>query len=140
MQTGVDLFDQARFGFSPNLLLAPLLQALDLEGQSRILAVDSAQDLPVVQRIAIRSLFLVQVCPGDDGVDQVALVLHQPQGAFEMRFSGMEIERLAQNVHALVQIRFSFYVAVDGSNERRELLALLLLDVVLESLENGIAG
>ncbi len=64
----------------------------NLEGQTWISIVDGAQDLPVVQRIVIRSLFFVQVGPGADGVDQGPLVLRQAQGAFKMRLSGTRIE------------------------------------------------
>lgn len=45
----------------------------NLEGQTWISIVDGAQDLSVVQRIVIRSLFFVQVGPGPDGVDRAPL-------------------------------------------------------------------
>src|ERR1017187_3102861 len=77
------------------------------------------------------------MCPSHDRVDQVAFVLHQAQRAFKVRFSGMQIQRLAQNVHALVQVRFSLYPAIYGSDEGRAFLPLVLFDVVFESLEDG---
>ena len=117
MQARVNLFDQTCLGFAPSLLVAPLLQTFHLERQPWILAVDRAQDLPIVERIAVRTLFFVKVCPGNDRVDQVAFVLHQPQSPFEVRLSGMQIERLAQNVHALVQVRLRFYLAIDRCDE-----------------------
>ena len=113
MQTGIDLFDQARFGFDASLLVAPFLQTFHFKRQPGILAVDGAQDFPVVQRIAVRALLFVKVGARDDGVDQIALILHQPQRAFKVRFSGMKIESLAQNVHALVEIRFRLDLAID---------------------------
>src|ERR1700691_6197972 len=112
MQTGVDLLDQARLRFDSNLLITALLQALNLESQPRILAVDSAQDFPIVQRVAVSSLLLVKMGAGDDGVDQVALILHQAQGAFEVRFARMEMKRLAQNVHTLVEVGLSFHLPI----------------------------
>src|SRR5229473_6308882 len=51
----------------------------------------------------------------------------------------MEIERLAQNINPLLEIRFSLYLTIERGNESGELLPLLFLDVVLESLENCIA-
>ncbi len=120
------------------LLVAPLLQALNFKRQSRILAVDRAQDFPIVQGIAERCLFFVKVRPGDDRVDQVALVLHQTQRAFKMRLSGMLIQRLAQNVHALVQVRLAFDLAIHGSDESGEFLPLVLLDVVFQGLKDGV--
>jgi hypothetical protein len=52
VQTGVNLFDQTGFGFDRDLLVASLLQALNFERQSRILAIDRAQNFPIVQGIA----------------------------------------------------------------------------------------
>ena len=121
-----------------DLLVAPLLQALDFKLQSRILAVDRAQNFPIVQRIAERSLLFVQVRAGNDGIHQIALVLHQPQRALEMRFAGMLIERLAQNIDALVQIGLGLDLPVDRSDEGRQFLPLLLLDVVSEGLKNRV--
>ena len=117
MQTHIDLFDETRFGFDTNLLVTALLQTFNLERQPRILAVDGAQDLPIIQRIAIRALFFVKVGPGHDGVDQVAFVLHQPQCTFKMRLSRVQIERFTQSVHALVQIRLGLNLAINGGDE-----------------------
>ena len=60
----------------------------------RILAVNRAQDFPVVERIAERTLLFVMVRPRDDGVHQIALVFDQPQGALEVSFIGMLIPGL----------------------------------------------
>jgi hypothetical protein len=68
MQTGVNLFDQTGFGFDTDLLVASLLQALNFKRQSRILAINRAQDLPIVQGITERGLFFVEVRPRDDRV------------------------------------------------------------------------
>ena len=95
MQTGINLFDQARLGFDADLLVAPLLQAFNFKRQSWILAVNCAQDFPVVQGVAERCLFFVKVRSRDNLVDQITLVLHQPQRALKVRFSGMLVQRLA---------------------------------------------
>jgi len=128
----------SRVSIRYGLLIAPFLQALDFKGQSWILVVDGSQNFPVIQRIAVRSLFFVKMCTRDDGVDQVALILHQPQSAFKMRFSGIQFEGLTQNVHALIEIRFRLHLTIDRGDESRKVLPLLLLDVVAKSLKDGI--
>jgi len=104
------------------------------------LAVDGAQNLPIVDRIYERAFLFVMVGPRDDRVDQVALVLHQPQCAFEVRLPGILLQGFFQNVHFLVEIGLSFHLPVDGSNERRKLLPLLFFNVILERLKKRVIG
>ena len=91
MQTGIDLFHQPGFRFTAGLLLATFLQPLDFKLQSRILAVNRAQNFPIIERIAERTFLFVMVRSRNDGVHQIALVFDQPQGALEMSFVGMQI-------------------------------------------------
>ena len=138
MQAGVDLFDQARLGFDSDLLVASLLQALDFEVQSGILAVNRAQDFPIVEGIAERRLLFVKVGPGDDRVDQVALVLHQPQRALKVGFAGMQIQRFFRMFTRLSRSGSASTCRSTEAMNAESSCRCLLLDVVFQRLENGI--
>ena len=69
------------------------------------------------------ALLLVQVGARDDGIHQIALILHQAQRTFEMRFAGMQIERLAQNVYALVEVGLGLDLTIDRRDEGGEIPA-----------------
>ena len=85
LHAAVDLLGKLAFGFCPGLLLAPLLQALDLKFQTGILAVNVAEDFPIIERVRKQGLFLVRVGARHDRVHQVAFVLHGSQCPLEMR-------------------------------------------------------
>src|SRR5260221_5308098 len=64
--------------------------------------------------------------------------MHTWQRVSKLRLYGMMIQRLPQNVHPLVQVRYSLYMTIHRSNESRQLMPLVFLDVVFEGLEDGI--
>ena len=82
-------------------------------------------------------LLFVQVRAGHDGIHEVALVLHQSQGALEMRLSGVLFQGLAQNTHALVQIWFDFNLPIDLGNQRQTVPAAAVLRCHSEAPEKS---
>src|SRR5580704_5343507 len=140
MQAGIDLLDQLGFCLDAGLLLASFLQALDFKLQAGILTVNGAQNFPIIEGVAERILLFMMVSAGNDRVHQIALVFHQAQGALEVGFIRMQVERLLQNVDALIQIGLGFDLTVYGSHKGRQLLPLLFFSVILERLKNRVGG
>src|SRR5271157_5232262 len=135
----VNLFHPARFAVDASQLLTPLAQAVDLEAQSGILVVNGPQYFPLSQGVRELAALLVQARLGDNGIHQIAFFARQTQGAFKVRLLGMKVEGFFEDVNPLVEVRLSLDAAVNLCNARGKLLPLLLLDVKLYGLKEGMA-
>src|SRR6266536_3975403 len=140
MQARIDLLDQLGSGFDAGLLIAALLQTFDFKLQPGILAINGSQDFPIVERITKGSLLFVQVGARDDRVYEIALILHEVKSTFKMCFTRMLLQGLTKNTDAFIKVRLRFNLTIDLRNQRRQILPLLLFDVIAESLKNRIGG
>src|SRR5262249_22906956 len=122
------------------LLIAAATDALGLKVQSRVLAVDRPQDLPLRQGFGKLVTLFERVRPVDDRIDEITLVAHGAQGALEMRLAGEALHGCGEDADPLLEIGRGFDAAVHFGNTGGKLLAALFLDIELERLEQRLAG
>ena len=139
-QIFVGLLHPPGLGIFVRLLIAPLDQPLNLERQPRLLIVDRFQDLPLIQRVVELPALFEEARFGHDGIHQVPLVPHQPDRTLEVRFAGVQLERIFQYAHPPVQVRFRVHPPVGLRDHLRQPLPLPLFHVELERLKQRVVG
>src|SRR5882672_6940616 len=104
LQQAIDPVHPVQFSFLAPALLASLLDALDFEVESRILWVDTAQRIPLAQRLAHQVLLFVLAGLRDNGVDQVASFSQAGGASLEVVFVRVSLERFFKALHGPVEV------------------------------------
>src|SRR6202035_277841 len=97
--------------------------------------VERARPLPLLQGLSKLPALLKKARFGDDGIHQVALIAHDPYGALEVALARIQLQRLLENTHALVQVRLLLHAPVGFGDYYRQALSSALLHIELQRLE-----
>ena len=136
----IDALHPLRLGVGKQLLIAAAADALHLEIETGVLAVDGFQDLPLSEGVRVLAVIFVGLGFDLNRLHQVALLPHGAQRALEVRLARIALQGVGENGDALLEVGLGLDPAIDLRDAVGEFLALTLLDVKFQRLEQRLPG